>query len=59
MAQMLIEVMLIGSSSFGNGRRGTVTLLIGNLDATDLTMSKSAYRCHRFPPAIIQLIVWI
>ncbi len=40
-------------------RAGTVPLLIGNLGATDLTISKSAYRGHRVPPTIIQLTVWM
>lgn len=39
--------------------KGAVTLLIRDLTATDLTMSNSADHGHRFPPAVIQLTVWM
>ena len=40
-------------------QEGLVTLPNGKVGATDLGMSKNTYRGHRFPPAIIQLTVWM
>ena len=42
-----------------NPAAGVVTLLTIMPGATDRAMKKSAYRGHRFPPTIIQLVVWM
>jgi len=40
-------------------KRGLVTLPSGNVGATDRGMNKNAYPGQRFPPAIIQVTVWM